>query len=67
MLGNIKSAIVSTYKAVSKKHMVRTLAEFEWRFNHRENIAAMIPVLGHAAARTKPKPYWYLKMADYGA
>ena len=67
MLGNIKSAIVGTYRAVHKKHVVRTLAEFEWRFNHRENLAAMIPVLACAAARTKPAPYWYLKIADYGA
>jgi transposase-like protein len=66
-LGNIKSAIVGTYRAVHKKHVVRTLAEFEWRFNHRENLAAMIPVLAHAAVRAKPAPYWYLKTADYGA
>ncbi len=67
MLANIRTAVVGTYKSVSKKHMVRTLAEFEWRFNHRENFAAMIPVLAGAGARTKPKPYWYLKLADYGA
>lgn len=67
MLGNIKTAIVATYRAVRKKHLVRTLAEFEWRFNNRENLAAMIPVLACAAAHTKPAPYWYLKMADYGA
>jgi len=66
-LANIKTAVVGTYKSVSKKHMVRTLAEFEWRFNHRENLAAMIPVLACAGAWTKPKTYWYLKMADYGA
>jgi hypothetical protein len=47
--------------------MVRTLTEFEWRFNHRENLASMIPVLASAASRTKAKPYWYLKMADDGA
>ena len=67
VLGNIKTAIVATYRAVRKKHLVRTLAEFEWRFNHRENLAAMIPVLGCAATHTKPAPYWYLKSADYGA
>jgi hypothetical protein len=67
VLANIKTAIVGTYKAVRKKHMVRTLAEFEWRFNNRENLAAMIPLLACAASRTKPAPYWYLKMADYGA
>ena len=67
MLANIKTAIVGTYKSVSKKYIVRTLAEFEWRFNHRDDIAAMIPVLACAAARTEPKPYWYLKIDDYGA
>jgi hypothetical protein len=52
---------------VRKKPIVRTLADFEWRFNNRENVAAMIPVLACAASRAKPAPYWYLKMADYGA
>lgn len=67
MLGNIKSAITGTYRALRKKHMVRYLAEFEWRFNHRFDLAAMIPILGRAAINTKPAPYWWLKMADYGA
>ena len=67
MLGNIKAAIVATYRAVRKKHMVRTLAEFEWRFNNRVDLAAMIPALGRAAANAKPAPYWWLKTADYGA
>jgi transposase-like protein len=67
VLANIKTAIAATYKAVRKKHLVRTLAEFEWRFNNRENLAAMIPRLATAATRTKPAPYRYLKLADYGA
>jgi transposase-like protein len=67
MLGNIKTSIAGTYRAIRKKHMVRYLAEFEWRFNNRFDLAAMIPALGRAAAATKPAPYWYLKMADYGA
>ena len=67
MLGNIKCAIVGTYRAVRKKHLVRTLAEFEWRFNNRIDLAAMIPALARAAIATKPAPYWWLKMADYGA
>ena len=67
VLANIKTAIVGTYKAVRKKHLVRTLAEFEWRFNNRENLAAMIPVLACAAVRSRPAPYWHLKIADYGA
>lgn len=67
ILANIKTAIVATYKAVRKKHLVRTLAEFEWRFNNRENLAAMIPRLACAAARSRPATYSYLKWADYGA
>jgi transposase-like protein len=67
VLGNIKSAIVGTYRAVRRKHISRTLAEFEWRFNHRTHLAAMIPILGWAAVRTAPVTYNNLKWADYGA
>jgi len=67
MLGNIKTSIAGTYRAIRKKHMVRYLAEFEWRFNHRFDLAAMIPALGRAAVRTNPATYSHLKWADYGA
>ena len=67
MLGNIKSALLGTYRAVRKKHMVRYLAEFEWRFNHRFDLAGMIPALARAAAQCKPVTYGQLKWADYGA
>ena len=32
LLGNIKTAITGTYRSIRKKHIVRYLAEFEWRF-----------------------------------
>ena len=64
ILGNIKSAIVGTYRAARRKHAARLLAEFEWRFNHRADLAAMIPILTHAALRSPPAPYRWLKMAD---
>jgi len=64
ILGNIKSAMVGTYRAIRRKHAARFLAEFEWRFNHRTNLAAMIPNLVYAATRTKPAPYRLLKLAD---
>src|SRR6185369_12169564 len=48
MLGNIKASLVGTYRAIRKKHVVRYLAEFEWRFNNRFDLAAMIPALGRA-------------------
>jgi transposase-like protein len=67
MLGNIKASLVGTYRAIRKKHVVRYLAEFEWRFNHRFDLAGMIPALARAAAKSKPVTYADLKWADYGA
>ena len=62
MLGNIKISIAGTYRAIRKKHMVRYLAEFEWRFNHRFDLAGMIPALARAAAQSKPVTYGQLKV-----
>ena len=53
-LGNIKSAITGTYRSVSSKHVPRYLAEFEYRFNRRYDLAAMIPRLTWASVRTPP-------------
>jgi hypothetical protein len=66
ILSNINGSIVGTYRAVRRKHIVRTLAEFEWRFNHRTHLAAVIPILGQAAVNTCPVTYADLKWADYG-
>ena len=63
VLGNIKSAITGTYRAV-RKHAGRTLAEFEYRFNRRYDLGAMIPRLAFAAVRTPPMPYRLLKLAE---
>ena len=58
-LGNIKAALVGTYRAVRSKHVPRYLAEFEYRF--------MIPRLAFVALRTAPMPYRLLKLADVAA
>jgi len=63
-LGNIKSAITGTYRAIRDKHVPRYLAEFEYRFNRRYDLAAMMPRLGYVAARTPPMPYHLLKLAE---
>ncbi len=66
-LGNIKAALTGTYRAVNSKHVPRYLAEFEYRFNRRYDLAAMIPRLAWAAVRTPPMPYRLLKLAEvYG-
>jgi ISXO2-like transposase domain/Transposase zinc-ribbon domain len=66
-LGNIKAAITGTYRAVRGKHVPRYLAEFEYRFNRRYDLAAMLPRLGWAALRTPPMPYRLLKLAEASA
>jgi ribosomal protein L37AE/L43A/transposase-like protein len=66
-LGNIKSAIIGTYRAVGEKHVPRYLAEFEYRFNRRYDLANMIPRLAVIATITAPMPYRLLKLADFQA
>jgi hypothetical protein len=44
-LGNIKVAIVGTYRAIHEKHVPRYLAEFEYRFNRRYDLVAILPRL----------------------
>ena len=63
VLGNIKSAITGTYRAV-RSHADRTLAEFEYRFNRRYDLAAMMPRLAYAAVRTLPMPYRLLILTE---
>jgi hypothetical protein len=66
-LGNIKAAIVGTYRAVDEKHVPRYLAEFEYRFNRRHDLVSMIPRLAVVATTTAPMPYRLLKLADFQA
>ena len=66
-LGNIKAAITGTYRSISQKHVPRYLAEFGYRFNRRYDLAAMLPRLTKAAARTPPMPYRLLKLAEVSA
>ena len=63
-LGNIKSALNGTYRSISSKHVPRYLAEFEYRFNRRFDLKAMIPRLTWASVRTPPMPYRLLKLAE---
>ncbi|WP_424139407.1 IS1595 family transposase [Roseomonas chloroacetimidivorans] len=66
-LGNIKAAITGTYRSIAPKHVPRYLAEFEYRFNRRYDLAAMLPRLATAAAQTPPMPYRLLKLAEVSA
>lgn len=62
VLGNLKSALRSTYHAVRRKHSQRYLAEFQYRFNRRFDLAALIPRLAFAALRTPPMAENLLKI-----
>jgi transposase-like protein len=63
-LGNIKSSIDGTYRSVSYKHVPRYLAEFEYRYNRRYDLVAIMPRLTWASLRTPPMPYRLLKLPD---
>jgi hypothetical protein len=51
-LGSIKSAVTGTYRTIRDKHVPRYLAEFEYRFNRRYDLAAMMP----ASAMSQSEP-----------
>ena len=61
LLGNLKSAIRSTYHSVKPKYVQRYLAEFEYRFNRRFDLNAILPRLSCVALRTPPMPEWMLR------
>src|SRR5262249_34581376 len=64
VLSNIKTSIAATFRSGSRKHAARRPAEFEYRFNRRYDLPAMIPRLGWVALRAAPMPYRLLKLAE---
>ena len=64
LLGNVKNALLGTFHAIREKHVPRYLAEFEYRFNRRFDLPAMIKRLIFVAVRTPPMPHRLLSMAE---
>lgn len=62
ILGNLKSALRSTYHAVRPRYAQRYLSEFQYRFNRRFRLPDMLPKLLYAALRTPPMPVRLLKI-----
>jgi hypothetical protein len=56
-LGNIKAAIVGTYRHVSPKHAQAYLTGFAYRFNRRHRLDSIVQRLAWAAAHTALQPY----------
>ncbi len=61
ILGNLKSALRGTYHAIRPNYAQRYLAEFQYRFNRRYDLCALIPRLAYVALRTPPMPEKLLK------
>ena len=67
LLGNLKTALSGTYHAFDfEKYGQRYLAEFQYRFNRRFDLRAMLPRLLRAAVLTKPQPSTKLRLSEVG-
>jgi ribosomal protein L37AE/L43A len=65
VLGNLKTAITGTYHAFKfAKYAERYLAEYQYRFNRRFNLAVLMQSLIRAAVACKPVPLPSLRMAE---
>ena len=53
----LKMAVTGTFHAVRRQHAHRYLAAFEWRFNHRFDLAGAIDALARTLINAKPTPY----------
>ena len=62
VLGNLKSALRSTYHSIKPKHAKRYLAEFQYRFNRRYDLSQLIPRLAFVSLRTPPMPERLLRL-----
>ncbi len=65
LLGNLKTALTGTYHAFDfAKYAHRYLAEVQYRFNRRFNLASILMRLLRAAALTPPRPAPLIRLAE---
>lgn len=64
LLGNLKMALSGTFHKLSRTHLPRHLAIFQYRFNRRFILGDMIERLGFVSLRTSPMPGRLLKLAE---
>ncbi|MFT5084026.1 MAG: hypothetical protein ACI9Y1_002078, partial [Lentisphaeria bacterium] len=62
VLGKLKSAIRSTYHSINRKDVQLYLPEFQYLFNRRFDLEAIIPRLLYVSLRTPPMPEKLLKL-----
>ena len=65
LLGNLKTALTGTYHAFDfVKYAHRYLAEAQYRFNRRFNLASILARLLRAASLTSPRPAQFIRAAE---
>ena len=65
VLGNLKTALSGTYHAFDfAKYAHRYLAEAQYRFNRRFNLATILARLLRAASLTPPQPTPFIRLAE---
>jgi predicted RNA-binding Zn-ribbon protein involved in translation (DUF1610 family) len=66
LLGNVKTALAGTYHAFNfRKYAHRYLAEYQYRFNRRFDLKAILPRLLRAASTTAPRTEAWLRLAEH--
>jgi hypothetical protein len=60
----LKINLAGIFQAIRDKHVPRSLAQFQHRFNRRDDLATMIHRLGWAAVRIPPMPCRLLNSAE---
>lgn len=66
LIGNLKTALAGTYHAFNfQKYASRYLAEYQYRFNRRFDLRAILPRLLRAAATTGPRSEVWLRAAEH--
>lgn len=67
LLSNLKTAMAGTYHAVKfAKYAHRYLAEFQYRFNRRFDLRAILRRLVRVAAATEPRNRGFIREAEVG-
>jgi hypothetical protein len=65
LLSNLKTALTGTYHAFDfAKYAHRYLAEVQYRFNRRFNLASILARLLRAASITSPRPAQFIRAAE---
>jgi hypothetical protein len=65
LIGNVKTAMIGTYHAIDfAKYGYRYLAEVQFRFNRRYDMASMLGHLLRALARTPRQPERGIRVAE---